>query len=258
MDVQAHTWRGSHRARARTATQLRTAAEIDAAIASAVAGAARRLSSESSGDEIGEKKHLEPALRAELAKAYGERVHPGQQQLRFEHWEAAKGRLGGVDLLVHDGVGGWSALVELKWCCTGDVRTLGWTLWDILKMASGRVSPGATACYAIVGAPTTLFEKPGTLGELFTNGEWCTRELIHRFTIHWQDLLSGGTARVSQLPAGFTTTLVCDQALPSPIHAWRLRAIRVDPLDGSWTEFADGWPVVTSEDHLERLLVDGR
>lgn len=147
-------------------------------------------------------------------------------------------RLGPVDIAVADGQGGWQALLELKWCLV-DGLYMRWAIWDFYKLATGRVSPGADACYLVAGAPDRLWEQHNTVADLFRTNQWDMADVYHRYEDLW---LHDGHAceKLTGLPAEIATELVVDQTLPSPLNGWRLKAIRIEPVPSHWLPLSAG------------------
>jgi hypothetical protein len=185
-----------------------------------------------------ERAHLQPAIRAALARGLGDRVIPVERRFRMPGWDAG-GSLGGVDVLVRALLSDdHSLFVELKWCHSR--AELGWTLWDTYKMAAATYLPGVEAAYVVAGAPEVFWLDETHCAPLFASDEWGSRDLFARFAINWEELLSGGTARPSWVPARIATDLVADVRLQE--IGWRLRAIRVAPVGQERLLFRDGWP----------------
>jgi hypothetical protein len=190
-------------------------------------------------DAIQESKHMQPALEAALRRLLGEAAVRPQKQLRFEHGEGdLPRRLGGIDIAVADSNYGWRALIELKWCPL-DGLYLGWAIWDFYKMAIGRISPGADACYLVAGGPDALWAKPDTVGELFRSEHWEVGEVYRR---HEKIFVGDGNdcKKFTALPARVETILVADHALASPLDPWRIKAIRIEPDPADWLALEEG------------------
>ena len=79
---------------------------------------------------------------------------------------------------------------------------LGWTLWDIYKLAAARVELGV-ATYAIVGAPVAYWiDESVDCSALYVDGTWDSAELFVRYERAWSDLLGGGPRDHSTCPRG--------------------------------------------------------
>lgn len=187
---------------------------------------------------IQEKKHLEPAVLAALRGLIGDESVVSQKNLHFKHWQGVLGKgLGGVDVAVVRDDGGFRALIELKWCPL-DGLFLSWAIWDFYKMATGRISPGADACYLVAGAPDALWEKLDTVGELFCSKRWTMSDVYLK---HEKIFYGNGEdcKKLTALPPGVETTLVADQQLLAPLEGWHIRAIRIEP-DPEWLTVREG------------------
>jgi hypothetical protein len=190
---------------------------------------------------LGEIRHLTPAFRAALAWSGIDYVLPFSPKLTVVSWEppGVRGRLGGFDVAV--GIqGDYGSLFELKWASSK--HEVGWTLWDIFKLAAARIEYGA-ATYAVVGAPTSYWNDADVAcSSLYCDGIWTSRDLFARYATAWSDLLTGGTARPARVPATITTSLVATASF-SWRPTWQLRALRVEAVDAEWLEFEGDWPV---------------
>jgi len=185
-------------------------------------------------DRIGERKHLQPAFQEALRERVGDRVSQYEKRLKLPGW---RGRLGGIDIIVHDEAGvSPHYLCELKWC--GDLKTLDWTLWDIYKMVAARQLPGVRGCYVVAGAPEGVWQSEAHCTPLFTNGTWRSLDLFQHFEEDWEALLKGGPARLTFVPASISTRVVANIQLMMKSQRWCLRAIAVEPerllFDGDW------------------------
>jgi hypothetical protein len=188
---------------------------------------------------IREQLHLRPALLHALSARLGADHVKKEQTLDFEHWQGLPGRrVGGVDLAVSGDDDHWRALIELKWCPL-DGLYLGWAIWDFYKMATGRISPGADACYLVAGAPDELWAQQGTVGELFATATWDTAEVYRRHEPIW---VGDGTdcKKLTSLPNRIDTVLVVDQPLHSPLADWTIKGIRVEAEAPNWSPLRDG------------------
>jgi hypothetical protein len=131
---------------------------FDLAVAAATERTARTLEAAVASfglEKVGEIKHMQPAVQAALSAAGVVDVQPSEQTLPLASWEPRRvaGRLGGFDVIV--GIKpAYRALFELKWAWSK--RELGWTLWDIYKLAAAHVEYGVRT-YAIVGAPVSYW-----------------------------------------------------------------------------------------------------
>jgi hypothetical protein len=199
------------------------------------AGAAlEQLALELGPDGISEKYQLQPAFREALCERVDDRVLREEKTLKLPGW---RGRLGGVDIIVQDETGlSLDYLCELKWCQSR--VELGWTLWDIYKMAAATQFVGVRGCYVVAGAPEHFWKEETHCAPLFTDGKWRSLDLFQRFQEDWEDLLKGGPARLIYAPASIETRVVADVPLMMKSKPWRLRAIVVKPelllFDGDW------------------------
>jgi hypothetical protein len=185
--------------------------------------------------KVGEAKHMKPAFRKALSVVGVHDVQDTEKKLSFSSWEPADvaGRLGGVDVIVGTAPN-YRAFFELKWAAT--MHELGWTLWDIYKLAAGRLEYGVNA-YAIVGAPVSYWiDENVDCSALYCDSVWESRQLFRRYARAWTDLLNGGTARPHRVPASITTRLVARCPLNTSPQ-WELRALIVDADDVEWLEF---------------------
>ena len=184
---------------------------------------------------------MTPAFRQALTAAGVPDVQASGRRVRFALWEppGVTGRLGPVDVLV--GVEpNYRAFYELKWAASK--RELGLTLWDIYKLATGRIEYGVSA-YPVVGAPVSYWHDDGVAcSALYCDSTWDSRQLFCRYKRAWADLLTGSTARPHRLPAAISTRLIAAQPLDTE-PPWELRALRVEIADTEFLDFVDGWPV---------------
>ena len=187
---------------------------------------------------IGEMKYMKPALKDALSAAVGASLYPHECREMFKHWQGpAEVRLGGIDIAVRrDDDSGWRAFMELKW---GD---LDWAILDFFKMTTGRVSPGADACYVVAGEPVKAWAAGNPVGELFQTAEWNSQTVLERCrTPFVGDGREHG--KLTHLPPAIATTLVADEPVPEPLHEWHVKAIRVEPRplrEDGWLSVVDG------------------
>jgi hypothetical protein len=191
-------------------------------------------------DAIGERSHQEPIFRAALSEEGLPDVLATGVKVSFPSWEppGTKGRLGAVDV-VAGAAPGFQAFFELKWAHSKD--ELGWTLWDIYKLAAGRGHFGVCA-YAVVGAPVSYWVDHGVdCSALYCDGSWTSEELFRRYERAWRDLLAGGSARPWWVPAAISTRLIAACELKIEPR-WELRVLRIDVLDDARLRFVGDWP----------------
>lgn len=221
---------------------------LDQEIAVALRETARRLEDDIGAhglSKVGETKHLQPAFLASLASAGIAEVYAGKR-LPIRSWEpkGVKGRLGGFDVLVGTAPH-YRAFFELKWAYSK--RELGWTLWDIYKLAAARLEYGVQT-YAIVGAPLAFWADSAVdCSSLYCDGVWESSELFRRYATAWADLLVGGTARPVRIPATIATRIVAAEPLQTS-PGWELRSLAVDIPGFDWLEFDGDWPA--AEEHV--------
>lgn len=217
--------------------------ELDPAVRVATKSTALRLESDIAAaglEAVGEVKHMHPAFRESLSEAGLTDVQNHEKRLKFASWEPAgvKGRLGGVDVIVGCAPD-YRAVFELKWAWTK--RELGWTLWDIYKMAAARIEFDVTA-YVVVGAPLSYWHDDGVAcSSLYCDATWDSQQLFRRYEGAWKDLLAGGAARPGRIPARITTRLIASELLRIT-PPWQLRALRIEIPNGGWLAFEEGWP----------------
>jgi hypothetical protein len=193
---------------------------------------------------VGENSVQRPLLLEVLKRVFDSACVLEEQNGQIPDWDGAPdGKLGGVDVVITQYEHGpHRYLMELKWC--QNVRTLGWTLWDAYKMASGRRRPGIEGSYLIVGAPVSVWDTENAwgCGALFANGRWRSADIFQRWWIAWLDLLGGGLARPSRVPAEIVTRLLADEPIATGGEPWSLRVLAVEPLGDSWLGFDGDWP----------------
>jgi hypothetical protein len=218
--------------------------ELDLAVASAIELTARTLEADLAAygfTKVGEAKHMQPAFRKALSAVGVREVQETEKRLTFPSWEppGIAGRLGGVDVIV-GATPNYRAFFELKWAASK--HELGWTLWDIYKLAAGRLEYGVNA-YAIVGAPLSYWiDENVDCSVLYRDSTWESQQLFRRYRRAWADLLTGGSARPDRVPASIATRLIAACPLQTSPQ-WELRALRVDADDVEWLEFHGDWPV---------------
>jgi ADP-ribosylglycohydrolase len=216
-------------------------------VRSATSRAARAL--ERKAEEIGfenvsEIPSFHDAFRHGLIPEYDERVLPSERHLKITDWEAALegrvGALGGVDVVVTGIEKPYAVLAELKWC--RKKYELGWTLWDIYKLAAAQAQYAPDASYAVVGAPIAYCEDLELdCARLFATGSWNSLELFSSYWRAWHDLLHDGAARPSSVPVEISTVLVADERLDvSP--EWSIRVLRVAAASQGLLPFEGDWP----------------
>lgn len=214
---------------------------MDAIVARSIAIAGMELTASAASegtDKVSERRHMQPAMLRAFTSQLGERVS-SEVKLLFPDFNGIVGRnVGGIDLgAKHEVDDGWSAFVELKWC-PADGKYLGWAIWDIYKMMSGRVAPGADACYVIAGGPDKLWAKSDTVGDLFRSGKWSTEEVFRRY----EPIFANGEdcKKLTWLASRFETALVADTRLAVPLDEWHIKAIRIEPDTTAWIRLVDG------------------
>lgn len=219
------------------------ARSLDQPVAAAVRETARRLERDIDAHtlwKVGEVKHLQPAFLAALTAAGVSDVQASGKRLQIRSWEPAgvTGKLGAFDVIV--GVAPrYRAFFELKWASTK--HELGWTLWDVYKLAAGRLEYGVFG-YALVGAPLTYWaDDTVDCSSLYRDAVWDSRELFRRYAKAWRDLLQGGTARPARIPARIGTRIVAAEPLQTS-PGWELRALAVEIPGFDWLEFDGDWP----------------
>jgi hypothetical protein len=192
--------------------------------------------------KIGERKYMQPALKEALTNRLGSVVVEGEPHLRFEHWQGLTGKkLGGIDIAIRrDDDSGYRSFLELKW---GDPD---WMILDFYKMATGRVSPGADACYLVAGQRSGDWEKCGSVCELFRTHRWRTENVLRR---HYKAFRGDESeyGKLTSLPTFIDSTLVADVTLSAPLDTWAIKAIRVEPnplADDRWHKIRNGEVVV--------------
>lgn len=222
---------------------------LDRTVANALRGTAVRLERDLDAygfAKVGEAKHLQPAFREALTAAGVADVQRSEKRLSFKSWEpeGVKGRLGGIDVVVGRAPE-YRAFFELKWAYSKG--ELGWTLWDIYKLAAARIEYGVEA-YAIVGAPLTYWADDDVdCSALYCDGVWDSRQLFARYARAWKDLLRGGKARPIRVPASISTRVVAAEPIRSS-PGWELRALAIEIPSSDWLEFVGDWPA--PEDHV--------
>lgn len=229
-------------------------AVLDSSISVAIRHTARLMEADAATvglEKVGEVKHLTAAFRKGLATAGVPGVRAGGKTLSIASWEpqGVKGRLGPIDVVVGAGPR-FTAFFELKWA--HQKNELGWTLWDIYKLAAARIEYGA-AGYAIVGAPLSYWDDETIdCSALYCDGDWDSGDVFRRYERAWKDLLTGGTARPLRIPSTIATRLVASEEIHvSP--KWELRALAVDVPETKWLDFEGDWPVghgVKREDNM--------
>jgi hypothetical protein len=222
---------------------------LDAIVADALAATARRLEHEIDAyglAKMREVKHLQPAFLASLTATGVPEVHPSGKRFALRTWEphGVKGRLGAFDVVVGPAPK-YSALFELKWARIED--ELGWTLWDIYKLAAARIEYNVET-YAIVGASTEFWADEAVgCSSLYCDGVWSSADLFQRYERDWRNLLAGGTARPIRVPATIETRLIRAEPLDTS-PTWELRALSVGIPGFEWLEFEGDWP--TGMEHV--------
>jgi hypothetical protein len=213
--------------------------DLDAELRVALDATARALEREAAivgPERLGEIKHQTPAFRDALRLAGVTDVQPSGAKVALSTWTAG---LGAFDVVVGTPPA-CRALFELKWAATK--HELGWTLWDLYKLAAARIEHAVHA-YAIVGAPITYWSDPEVdCSAVYCDAAWDSAALFRRYQRAWADLLGGGTARPLRVPASLQTSLIAASAVATQPE-WELRALRVDVPDEQWLEFDGDWPV---------------
>jgi hypothetical protein len=106
-------------------------------------------------------------------------------------------------------------------------------------MATGRFSPGAESCYVVAGAPEALWDKPGTVGELFRSEQWMVADVYRRHEVVW---IGDGNdcKKLTEIPSRVETVLAVDHVLSAPLERWRVKAIRIEPDATEWLKLDAG------------------
>jgi hypothetical protein len=182
-------------------------AEWDRTLRTAVAMAAVDIVPTASEREIGEQRHLVPALRNALESLAGaDRVATGRRlqiQQGLPDWDPLPGN---VDLLVgelpsptmHPKVG-----IEVK--SRTHSHKLGETPYDIFKMAALRRVSGVEATYLVVAATLTAFSSSEPGAALFNtplgaSEDWHSLYFIQEWRSEWAALLADSSGKPQRVP----------------------------------------------------------
>lgn len=187
------------------------------------------------GIEVGEKRHLEPIVRAALRALQDAPVDHNQRTLPVPNCDR---RPTGVDVLVRSESGEERLAVELK------VQHTDQTLWDAYKMVDANELESIEATYLIAAATDKRWaEATGKCTELFGLGtiEHETLQLFDRNARAWIDLLADGSARPTRVPARIRTVEI--EFAPMRIYTGRgeLRCVRVESASDRWIPFPPDW-----------------
>lgn len=215
--------------------------DLDTTVGTAVAKTAAQLATLAGSigtDRVKEQEHVRPAFLAALEPYFGRHVRLTEKTLPLDDWDPTPG---GVDVIV-DGPGtGYQLFAELKWCQSK--RELGWTLWDVYKMAASQEQYRPGGCYAVVGAPDAYWgDSSIDCSDLFADGRWNSLELFRRNWWAWLDLLHGGSARPLRVPTEVATTLVTHVKLQTT-PPWSVRLLKVSAGSKDELPFRRSWPV---------------
>jgi hypothetical protein len=195
-----------------------------------------------------ETRHLQPAIRAALAEIQAGEVDQSEIRVFLPNWDPIPG---GIDVVVRGPSGKPRFAAELK------LHDTHWTLWDALKMIDLRVHSDLESAYLIVGATNQgwsstfrICEANHKTTELFEPGDQVheTREVFRTNAHAWYDLLTGGTARPTQVPELIRTVQIADVPLTIDGKEGALRCVRVEPASDSWLSFSPDhyggeWPI---------------
>lgn len=196
----------------------------------------------SHSESLGEKKHLEPAVKSAFQEASfdASSVKVGYQVVDLPDWAPIPG---GVDLATFDRHGSLEIGIELK------VNKVDEALWDILKMASLTLVPNVSAAYVAVAATQGKWTGKSNCVALFSSPlheskEWQTAFFFDAYKKAWCDLLLGGSGRPTRVPQTLTLTVITAIEIPAAPN-YELRVVRVeDPHSGGWIIIGEeGWPV---------------
>jgi hypothetical protein len=202
-------------------------------------GVAAAMMTPVAGEEPGEKRHLEPAVRDGLTAQFGaDRVRIGYRVPGgLPDWNPQPGP---VDAVLFDARGGIRVGLELK------VYKLDETLWDVFKMASLARLAGVEAAYVAVVATGSKWASNSDCaalfqGEVFQETEWHSGYFFEQWRAAWANLLRGGRGRPTRVPERLMLTLV-DELPLSAWPGWTLRLLRVEnPPTPTWL-LLDEWP----------------
>ena len=222
----------------RTEYVTTTPSNIDSLLKQAIEAAAADVAAAVQNSiRVNERDVMKPAL---LSAMRGQLAHAveSEKRLIFEDWQApAVIKLGAIDIAIRREDGsGYSAFVELKW------GHPDWMILDFYRMATGRTSPGADACYLIAGQSLKDWGKPDSVCQLFRDGRWRSQDVLNK---HRRAFVGDGKeyTKLTRLPPHIVTTLIADEVVPAPLGTWAIKAIRVepDPLDPtSWLAVVAG------------------
>jgi hypothetical protein len=214
--------------------------EWDQIVSETLAEAATAIARTPDQTDVGELAHLKPAFTAALRDRYGERITHEAKVPLLPDWTP---RPSGVDVVIsRTATAGPQVGVELKG------YHLDQTLWDIFKMASLRRMPGVEAVYVVAVATASKFAGEADVAALFRSPLaeaqiWNTLSFFVDWPKAWCDLLDGGAARPTGVPATLSLQVACAHEIPA-FPGWQVRALRVEnPPDFHWLTFnQSGWP----------------
>jgi hypothetical protein len=221
----------------------------DAFIAGALARAAERVGPEPTDKSFLERRLVE-AVAASLADGY---FHPDavvrDKKLAgclLPGWDPQPGT---IDLAVITPQSEPRIVFEMK------IDDVEWTLWDIYKMVAASELPTVEAAYLVVAGRPKLWNGRRECVELFDldytqrNGqvdevEWTSRFLFRHYRKSWQELLQGGSGRLTSVPEVITITGICCWPLPAyPDYEMRVIRLCAAPRREPWLQFANEWPL---------------
>jgi hypothetical protein len=196
-----------------------------------------------SGEQIaiGERKHMQPQARLTLGVLQEDIVDPGEQNITLENWDRA---VGGIDVIARWPDGRPRFVAELK------LRETYWMLWDAYKLLDTFHMDGVEAAYLIVGASAEAWGATYThcprdrrTTELFEPGaiEHSSAELFQTNAHAWYDLLYGGRARPTRVPARVRTVRVENAPMRIDGADGFLRCVRVESASEDWLDFSAAW-----------------
>jgi hypothetical protein len=195
-------------------------------------------------DSVGPKpSFLESKIETALLTAISERIPPallGARKLEFKipDWT---GDLRGVDLYIRDAAGGLCVGCELK------VDDVQWTLWDLFKLINSFALPSVDAAFLVVAARQHIWASDRPYVPLFdpppgTALRWSARDTIELWPSAWEELLTGGPARPTKVPAEIEVEGIARATVPA-YPGYELRTVAVRPAPGSgYLPFRSGWP----------------
>lgn len=180
---------------------------------------------------------LQPMVRNALRDLRAGPVDESEITLGLPNWNPLPK---GVDVLVrHKPMGNARYVAELK------MRDTDQTLWDFYKMVDALNIDGIEAAYLIVGASKRQWGKTSDActGIFRDEGldDYPSRKLFENNKKAWWNLLWGGRARPTQIPARVTSRLVekCELSIDRT-EGW-LKCVAVEPGKGDPIPFPEDW-----------------